>query len=154
MTREEEARERERRGEPQTVPPTNDDTAARLSETSVAREPRDSVVDEENLTKRRLFPRGLLIVTFSSEAMRERGKHRRLLFTRARRSLGNFSSTRGEENETSPRIGRRKQGDIAFFFYRRGEATDLTESESCLLRAATAAAESSDSNDGSGEQRQ
>ncbi|RWW35142.1 hypothetical protein GW17_00000062 [Ensete ventricosum] len=42
-------------------------------ETSVAGEPRDGVTDEENLMRRQLLRRCLLLVIFSSEATRKRG---------------------------------------------------------------------------------
>ncbi|RZR93365.1 hypothetical protein BHM03_00021855 [Ensete ventricosum] len=78
--------------------PSNGEVAARLSKTSAAGEPWDGATDEENLVRRRLLGRGLLIVAFSlSEATRKRGKHQRLI-TCMGKSLNDFSSAWGEEN--------------------------------------------------------
>ncbi|RRT51341.1 hypothetical protein B296_00049880 [Ensete ventricosum] len=53
--------------------------AVRLSEMSAAGEPWDGNTDE-NLTRRRLFRSGpLLVAVASSKATRKRGKHQRLL---------------------------------------------------------------------------
>ncbi|RRT84140.1 hypothetical protein B296_00011470 [Ensete ventricosum] len=66
----------EKEGEPRTVSHSNDEAVARLSKTSAAGELRDGAADE-NLVRRRLLRRGLLLVAFSSsEATRKRGKHR------------------------------------------------------------------------------
>ncbi|RWW09246.1 hypothetical protein GW17_00027271 [Ensete ventricosum] len=66
----------EKEGEPRIVSHSNDKAVARLSKTSAAGEPRDGAADE-NLVRRRLLRRGLLLVAFSSsEATRKRGKHR------------------------------------------------------------------------------
>ncbi|RZS22925.1 hypothetical protein BHM03_00055761, partial [Ensete ventricosum] len=92
-------KKQEKEGEPRTVPPSNGEAAAWLLETSAAGEPRDGT--DENLTRQRLLRRGLLLVAFSSfEMTRKRRKLRRFLFTRmGRRSLGDLSSVRREENE-------------------------------------------------------
>ncbi|RRT41779.1 hypothetical protein B296_00057548 [Ensete ventricosum] len=74
--REEEARKKkekegEEEEEPRIAPPSNGKTASRLllrrilhqrSKTSTAGEPRDDTADEENLARRRLLRRGLLLV--------------------------------------------------------------------------------------------
>ncbi|RRT85190.1 hypothetical protein B296_00008851 [Ensete ventricosum] len=80
-------KKQEKEGEPRTVLPSNGEAVARLLETSAAGEPRDGTADE-NLT--------------------------RLLLTHARRRcIDDFSSARGEENETSsPCAGRRKRRDV------------------------------------------
>ncbi|RZS17779.1 hypothetical protein BHM03_00049968 [Ensete ventricosum] len=52
----------EKEGEPQTVLPFNSEVVARLSETSAGGEPQDGTTDEENLTRRRLLRRSLLLV--------------------------------------------------------------------------------------------
>ncbi|RZS04479.1 hypothetical protein BHM03_00034835 [Ensete ventricosum] len=54
-------KEGEEEGEPQTVPPSNCEATARLSETSVAEEPWDGAADE-NLVRQRLLRGGLLLV--------------------------------------------------------------------------------------------
>ncbi|RWW67066.1 hypothetical protein BHE74_00025516 [Ensete ventricosum] len=91
-------KKQEKEGEPRMVLPSNGEAVARLSETSTAGEPRDGTVDE-NLTRWRLLCRG---------------KRCRLLLTHARRRcIDDFSSARGEENETSsPCAGRRKRRDV------------------------------------------
>ncbi|RWV77064.1 hypothetical protein GW17_00062164 [Ensete ventricosum] len=95
-------KKQEKEGEPRIVSPFNNEVAARLLETPVVGEPRDDTVDEENLVRWRLLHRGFLIIAFSSsEATRKRGKRQRLLLTRVGRSLGDFSSARGEASATS-----------------------------------------------------
>ncbi|RRT85326.1 hypothetical protein B296_00007040 [Ensete ventricosum] len=102
-------KKQEKEGEPRIVSPFKNEVAARLLETPVVGEPRDDAMDEENLVRRRLLHRGFLIIAFSSsEATRKRGKRQRLLLTRAGRSLGDFSSARGEASVTSHLHGEKK----------------------------------------------